>query len=68
MLYTMTQEQLLHTVFPLGEMTKEETRAAAAACGFVNAEKPDSQDICFVPDGDYAAAVERILGTRPTGR
>ena len=63
-LYTMTQEQLLHTVFPLGEMTKEETRAAAAACGFVNAEKPDSQDICFVPDGDYAAAVERILGTR----
>ena len=62
-LYHLTQEQLARTCFPLGEMTKRETRAIAEAQGFVNARKPDSQDICFVPDGDYASVVERFSGT-----
>ena len=57
-LYQMTQEQLSHTLFPLGNMTKTETRKIAEENGFVNAKKHDSQDICFVPDGDYAAFIE----------
>ena len=61
-LYSLTQDQLAHTQFPLGGMPKSETRAIAEAHGFVNAKKHDSQDICFVPDGDYAAAVERLTG------
>ena len=63
-LYSLTQEQLAHTLFPLGELSKEETRALAAEAGFLNADKPDSQDICFVPDGDYAGAVERLSGEK----
>ena len=55
----MTQEQLAHTLFPLGGMTKEQTRKIAEENGFVNAKKHDSQDICFVPDGDYASFIER---------
>ena len=67
-LYNMTQEQLAHTLFPLGEMTKGEVRQRAAALGFPNAEKRDSQDICFVPDGDYAAFIEARTGkTYPPG-
>lgn len=67
-LYEMTQEELSHTYFPLGALTKAQARAVAQGAGFENAEKPDSQDICFVPDGDYAAAIERFLGKRaPTG-
>lgn len=58
MLYSMTQEQLAHTLFPLGTFRKSEVRALAGKCGFVNASKPDSQDICFVPDGDYGAFLE----------
>ena len=61
-LYTMTQEQLGRTLFPLGELTKGEVRALAEAQGFYNARKPDSQDICFVPDGDYGAFLERWRG------
>ena len=61
-LYAMTQEQLAHTRFPLGTLCKSDVRRIAQENGFVNADKPDSQDICFVPDGDYAAAVERICG------
>lgn len=61
-LYTMTQEQLAHTLFPLGGLRKSEVRRIAGRHGLANAEKPDSQDICFAPDGDYAAAVERISG------
>lgn len=61
-LYDMTQEQLAHTLFPLGGLTKAEALRLAAESGFVNAGKPDSQDICFVPDGDYAAAIERLTG------
>ena len=61
-LYSMTQEQLSRTRFPLGELTKTETRRIAEENGFVNANKPDSQDICFVPDGDYAAVIEKYAG------
>ena len=61
-LYTLTQTQLAHTEFPLGGLTKTETRSIAEEHGFVNSQKPDSQDICFVPDGDYAAAIRRMTG------
>lgn len=64
-LYSMTQDQLAHTMFPLGGMRKTEVRAIAQVCGFVNAEKPDSQDICFVPNGDYASVIELQTGKRP---
>ena len=56
---------LAHTLFPLGELTKKEAREIAEQHGFVNANKPDSQDICFVPDGDYATVVEKITGRTP---
>ena len=61
-LYRLSQEQLSHTLFPLGEMSKEETRRIAEENGFVNASKKDSQDICFVPDGDYASVVSKYSG------
>ena len=61
-LYTLTQEQLARVLFPLGEFKKGEVRAIAEENGFVNAKKHDSQDICFVPDGDYAAFIERYTG------
>ena len=54
-LYTLTQHQLAHTLFPLGELTKGEARDIAEAQGFITARKKDSQDICFVPDGDYVS-------------
>jgi tRNA-specific 2-thiouridylase len=66
-LYGMTQHQLRHTLFPLGDMTKNAVRDLAAALGFSNAQKKDSQDICFVPDGDYAAFIERQAGPLPSG-
>lgn len=53
-LYNMTQFQLAHTLFPLWDRDKEQNRILAERHGLVNARKPDSQDICFVPDGDYA--------------
>ena len=61
-LYGMTQNQLAHTLFPLGNMTKSRVRELAAIHGFRNAGKRDSQDICFVPDGDYAAFIEQYTG------
>lgn len=61
-LYSLTQEQLKHTILPLGSYTKEEVREIAEQQGFVNARKRDSQDICFVPDGDYAGFIERYTG------
>ena len=61
-LYAMTQEQLAHTAFPCGALSKIQTRQIAEEQGFLNAEKPDSQDICFVPDGDYAAFIRRYTG------
>ena len=67
-LYMLTQEQLSHLVLPLGERHKSEIRAIAREQGFINARKHDSQDICFVPDGDYAAFIERYTGrTYPHG-
>lgn len=63
-LYSLTQAQLARTLFPLGELTKQQTRALAEAYGFLNAKKPDSQDICFVPDGDYAGFIERTTGMK----
>jgi len=61
-LYAMTQEQLAHTIFPLGELRKDEVRAIAEREGFTNAKKRDSQDICFAPDGDYAGFIENYTG------
>lgn len=61
-LYTLTQDQLAHTMFPLGDLTKRTVRNIAETNGFINANKPDSQDICFVPDGDYASVIEKYTG------
>ncbi len=67
-LYNMTQEQLSSTLFPLWDKDKTEIRSLAEEYGLVNAHKPDSQDICFVPDGDYAAFIEQHTGkTFPSG-
>lgn len=67
-LYSLTQEQLKHSLFPLGSLSKNEVREIALENGFVNAKKKESQDICFVPDGDYAGFIERYLGkTYPEG-
>lgn len=67
-LYTLTQEQLRCTRFPLGKLTKAEARAIAESKGFINAKKRDSQDICFIPDGDYAAFLSSYTGkTYPQG-
>lgn len=61
-LYSLTQSQLANTVFPLGSYTKAEVREIAASLGFSNSEKHDSQDICFIPDGDYASFIMRYTG------
>lgn len=61
-LYSMTQEQLKHTLFPLGEMNKSQVRAVAEQHGFINADKRDSQDICFVQSGSYADFIEQYTG------
>ena len=58
-LFTLGQDELARTIFPLGAMTKTEVRARARALGLATADKPESQEICFVPDGDYASFVER---------
>lgn len=63
-LYSLSQEQLAHVKLPLGEMTKEQAREIAQDAGFINARKRDSQDICFVPDGDYVAFMERYTGKK----
>ena len=60
--YNLSQEQLAHTLFPLGELHKDQVRAIAEENGFINAHKRESQDICFVPDGDYAAFIESYTG------
>lgn len=64
----LNQHQLSHSRFPLGELTKEEARQIAQAQGFINAKKKDSQDICFVPGGDYVAFMKRYTGKEyPSG-
>ena len=62
MLYNLTQEQLAHIVFPLGGYTKDEIRAMAGQQALQNAQKKDSQDICFVADGEYAEFIEAYTG------
>jgi tRNA-specific 2-thiouridylase len=64
MLYSLDQEKLSRTVLPLGGYTKAEIRELAALNGFSNADRRDSQDICFVPDGDYTGFIERYTGER----
>lgn len=67
-LYGLTQKQLAMTRLPLGGLTKAQVREIAAEQGFVNAGKRDSQDICFVPDGDYGKFIEHFTGkTFPGG-
>ncbi len=58
-LWSLTQEQLSRTLFPLSALSKAEVRELALQNGFCNAERKDSQDICFIPDGDYMAFIER---------
>lgn len=58
-LYSLTQRQLSHVLLPLGELTKDQVRAIAAQAGLKTATKRESQDICFIPDGDYRAFLER---------
>ena len=60
-LFSLTQSQLARAAFPVGALTKSEVRATARSLGLPVADKPDSQEICFVPDGNYAAFVERRL-------
>jgi tRNA-specific 2-thiouridylase len=59
-LFDLGQEQLAHACFPLGALSKDQVREHARALGLATAEKPESQEICFVPDGDYAAIVESL--------
>ncbi len=67
-LYGLTQEQLAMTLLPLGDLSKLQVREIAREKGFVNAGKHDSQDICFVPDGNYSGFIERFTGkTFPQG-
>ena len=64
-LYNLTQNQLSKTLMPIGAYTKDEVRQIAEEIGLLVANKPDSQDICFVPDGDYTAFIERITKNKP---
>lgn len=61
-LYVMTQEQLRHTLLPLGDLTKQEVRRIAHRLDLPVAAKPDSQEVCFIPDDDYAGFVEEYTG------
>lgn len=63
-LYSLSHEQLNHVLLPLGDKTKDEIRAKALEYGLVSAKKPDSQDICFIPDGDYVSFIERFTGDK----
>lgn len=65
-LYSLTQYQLSKTLLPLGDREKTEIRKIAENAGFINSQKPDSQDICFVPDGDYASFIKRHTGAEIT--
>lgn len=65
-LYTLTQEQLARVRFPLGKLTKSQVREIARDAGYVNANKGESQDICFIPDGDYMSFIVNYIGTTPS--
>lgn len=62
-LYNLTQDQLSHLLLPLGGLTKAQVRRLAEEAGFINAHRQESQDICFVPDGDYARFIEQYTNT-----
>jgi tRNA-specific 2-thiouridylase len=64
-LYGLRQDQLEHARFPLGELTKPEVRSVARSLGLVTADKPESQEICFVPGGDYREALRERAGWNP---
>lgn len=66
-LFTLTQQQLRHALFPVGALDKASVRDCARELGLPVAEKPDSHEICFVPDGNHAAFVERAAGQRSVG-
>lgn len=66
-LYNLTQFQLAHTLMPIGEYEKDQVRRIAQEAGLPVAAKPDSQDICFVPDGDYATFLKKKAGERMPG-
>lgn len=66
MLYQLTQEQLSHLLLPVGEYEKSDIRDHARAAGLENADKSDSQDICFIPDGDYARFLRQYGGVEMT--
>src|SRR5262245_17631656 len=61
LLFELTQQDMTYAMFPLCEMTKEETRAIAAAGGVPSGQQPEGQAICFIPDGDYARFIERYV-------
>ncbi|MBX7097999.1 MAG: tRNA 2-thiouridine(34) synthase MnmA [Myxococcaceae bacterium] len=66
-LFTLSQDELSELEFPVGAMTKAEVRAVAERYGLVTTHKPDSMEICFVPDGDYARFVEKVAGPQEGG-
>lgn len=66
-LYNLTQDQLSHTMMPIGAYTKEQIREIAIGAKLPVAFKADSQDICFIPDGDYNAFLEKVAGNRLPG-
>jgi tRNA-specific 2-thiouridylase len=65
-LYGLRQDQLMHALFPLGDLTKPEVRSVARSLGLATADKPESQEICFVPGGDYRTELRRRAGWQPT--
>lgn len=67
-LFTLGQAELRDLVFPVGHLTKPEVRAIAERHGLVTTHKPESMEICFVPDGDYARFVEKVAGPQPQGQ
>lgn len=68
-LYNLTQEQLAHTLFPLGDLDKNQTRKIATKYNFPNALKPDSQEICFIPNNKYAEFIKNYTGKEfPKGK
>lgn len=65
-LYSLSQKQLSKVLFPLGKLTKDEVREIAAEQSFVNSRKKDSQDICFIPDGNFSGFIQRYKQLQPT--
>ena len=65
MLWQLSEHQITHSIFPLSELTKPEIREIAASHGFFNSDRKDSQDICFVPDGEYANFVKENTDWNP---